>query len=158
MKNILKLSLAVAALTWCASGFATILKINNSLSYDVQVYTENRQCGQWGWGFTVETIKAGSSISLCSGNEVTAFLIFPADNSIATTNRPVFSGRTSFYFAYAVRVPTAAIYVFDIVPSSRAGGKIDTGLAKGWITQKALDLLSAGNPITDPKVAEQMIS
>ena len=158
MKNILTLSLLLAAFSWTTSGLDTILKINNTMSYDVQIYTENRQCGSWGWGFNIETIKAGSSISLCSGNEVTAFLVFPTDNSIKQTNRPLFSGRSNFFFAYAVKVPTGAIYEFDIVASSKAGGKINNDLAKGWITQTALDLISAGNPVNDPKVVQQMIS
>lgn len=176
MKRTILLSLAALLLTWTASQFATILEMYNDLDYDVEVYTSNRRCGEWGGtlDWRREPIWSKTSISLCSGNEVTAYIIFPEGNitvkgnkpatpvKITNANRPAFKGFHGDW-KYAVQVPKDASYKYDILPTGRSAGALNkvaqdaNATAKGWLTNAAIDTISAGNPINDPKVTEKML-
>lgn len=133
MKRNLMLSLFIVMLAWAVTNSATSLQINDSTGKGFTVGSWNSECGKWGWEYNYYTVPAGGSISLCSGNQVEAWLVIDEKKSLSDLDLPIFVERGRPVFSYQVTVPTAANWIVDVKTIEKA---FDAPIAgEGYVTR-----------------------
>lgn len=139
MKQNLLLIGLLAGLTWVAQEHATVARIRNLTKQTVKIYTQNRRCGDLGWGWLFEEIQPGQWLDLCNAGPVSGYVV-----RVEGQEPTVFMEHGRDRFMYSFEVPTAQDWILYVVGASRAGGNID---GRGALTQKAIDKLAAGTVI-----------